>query len=100
MNIAELEQIKREAAAAFTGLRLGKIFPLGKSALAIDLFPHAGEYLYINIDPRIRSTYLIHRRLKELERAATHPTPFVNAVRKEFSGRSVTATAMTDTPLG
>src|SRR5688500_18957831 len=89
MNQAELEQISRDAAAVFTGLRFGKVFPLGTYAAAIDFFPHSGEYLYIDIDPRIRGCYLITRRLKDLERSSTHASSFVINLRKLLSGRTV-----------
>jgi predicted ribosome quality control (RQC) complex YloA/Tae2 family protein len=93
MNQAELEQISVDAAAAFTGLRFGKVFPLGRSSIAIDLFPHSGEYLYVNCDPRQRSCYLITRRLKDLERSATHASPFVINMRKLLFGREVRSIA-------
>ena len=89
MNQAELEQIARDAAGVFTGLRFGKVFPLGRSSLAIDFFPHSGEYLYVNCDPKRRSCYLITRRLKDLERSSTHATPFVINMRKLLSGSEV-----------
>ena len=89
MNQAELEQISRDAAAVFTGLRFGKVFPLGPVSLVIDLFPHSGEYLYVNCDPRVRACYLITRRLKDLERSATHASQFVINMRKLLSGREI-----------
>lgn len=91
MNQAELEQVCHDVSAAIGGLRFGKVFPLGDLAMAIDFYPHSGVYLYVSIEPKRRRVYLIRRRLKELERASTHPSPFVIALRRQLSGREVAA---------
>jgi predicted ribosome quality control (RQC) complex YloA/Tae2 family protein len=82
MTETELTQIGREIAEAMIGIRVGKIFPLGPGAIAIDFFPHEGRYLYISFARGNGITYLIRRRLKDLERSSTHASPFVIELRK------------------
>ncbi len=91
MNDPELEQIRKEIEAAFIGRRYGKVFPLSGTSMAIDFHPHNAVYLYIDHDPKVRTAYLIRRRLKELERASIHASPFVIGMRKILTGRELTA---------
>ncbi len=91
MNEAEIEQVRREIETAFLGRRFGKVFPLSKTSLAVDLYPHNGAYLFVDFDSKVRKTYLIRRRLKDLERASAHTSPFVIQLRKHLSGRELTA---------
>ncbi|CAN5255038.1 hypothetical protein BH20ACI2_BH20ACI2_02920 [soil metagenome] len=86
---SEIEQIRTEIADELAGLRVGKVFQLAPMSLAIDLFPHSGRYLFISFGPRYGATYLIRRRLKELERAAIHQTPFAINLRKLFFGLEI-----------
>ncbi len=86
MDLNELEQIRKEIAEELTGLGFGKVFPLGPDAIAIDFFPHSGRYLYISYGRGKGAAFLIRRRLKELERSATHAAPFVIDLRKRFFG--------------
>ncbi|MEO7658876.1 MAG: NFACT RNA binding domain-containing protein [Pyrinomonadaceae bacterium] len=90
MDDRELEQIRLEIEAAFIGRRFGKVFPLSGTSMAIDFHPHNAVYLYINHDPKVRMTYLIRRRLKELERASVHASPFVIGMRRILTGRELT----------
>lgn len=73
------------------GLNCGKIFPLSDTSFAIDFHPHSGAYLYVDFDRKTCSSFLIVRKLKELERASIHPTPFVIRLKKALSGRELTA---------
>lgn len=61
------------------------IFPLSNASLAIDFYPHASVYLFISVEPRRQRAYLIRRRLKELERRSTNPSPFILRLRKDLS---------------
>ena len=67
MNVAEIEKIAGEITEAVLDRRFGKIFPLSESSFAIDFYPHAGCYLFIDHSPRTAAAFLIVRRLKELE---------------------------------
>jgi predicted ribosome quality control (RQC) complex YloA/Tae2 family protein len=82
----EIEQIRTEIADELTGLQFGKVFQLDPMSLAVDFFPHSGRYLFLSFGPRHGATYLIRRRLKELERDAMHQTPFAINLRKLFFG--------------
>ena len=89
MNEAELEQIRNEFETAFAGRRFGQVFQLGRYALAIDFYPHNGGYLFVDAEPKVRKTYVIKRRLKQLERSSIHPSQFVIQLRKMMTGREL-----------
>jgi predicted ribosome quality control (RQC) complex YloA/Tae2 family protein len=93
MNQDEIEQIRREIEDAFLGRRFGKVFPLSRSSIAIDFYPHNGVYLFIDFDAKRRKAYLIRRRLRDLERSSVHSSPFVIQLRKMLSGRELAAVA-------
>ena len=93
MNDAEIEQIRKEIETTFAGRRFGKVFQLERSAVAVDFYPHNAGYLFADVDPKARQTYLIKRRLKELERSSVHPSPFVIQLRKLLTGRELTTIA-------
>ncbi len=82
----EIEQLRTEIADELAGLRFGKVFQIDPMSLAIDFFPHSGRYLFISFGPRLGATYLIRRRLKDLERAAVHQTPFAIDLKKLLFG--------------
>ncbi len=85
MNQVELEQICRDAAASLVGLRFGKVYPHSSLSMSMDFFPHSGQYLFVDCDPRARAAYLVTRRVKDLERSAAHASPFVISMRKLLS---------------
>ena len=94
MNEAELEQIRKEIAAAFAGRRFGAVFPLSRTSVAIDFHPHNAAYLFIDFDSKVRKIYLIRRRLKELQRSSVHSSPFVIQMRKLLAGRELVSVAL------
>ncbi len=85
MNDVELAQVSNEIDTALTGRQFGRIFPISKTSFAVDFHPHASSYLFIDIAPRSRRIYLIRRRLKELERNATNPDPFLLKLKGRLS---------------
>jgi predicted ribosome quality control (RQC) complex YloA/Tae2 family protein len=91
MTPEEIRQIKDEIATELIGLKFGKIFQIDGTSIAIDFFPHSGRYLYISYKSRAEAAYLIRRKLKHIERDATHPTPFAQYLKKQFSGTCLTA---------
>lgn len=94
MTGPEIQQISDEIEEALGGRQLGKIFQIGPAAVAIDVFPHAGRYLYISYSPGKAIVYLIRRRLKDLERSASHPTAFSLELKRTcFSMRMETFAA-------
>ena len=80
--------------SAFVGRRFGTVFPLSRTAVAIDFHPHNAAYLFINFDPKVRKIYLIRRRLKELQRSSVHSSPFVIQMRKLFAGRELSSISL------
>lgn len=86
MNNAELEKIALEFETALVGQRFGRVFPLSRSSVAIDFRLNGGEYLFINAESGDPRTYLIKRKLKELEKQSINPSPFILGLRKRLSG--------------
>ncbi|MEQ1605645.1 MAG: NFACT RNA binding domain-containing protein [Pyrinomonadaceae bacterium] len=90
MNEIEIKQIAREIGEAMRGRRFGKIFPLSATSFAFDFHPHAGSYLFVDLGPQTGAAFLIVRKLKELERSATHSSPFIIQLRRTLTGREFT----------
>ena len=93
MNIATIEQIIHELSDALIGRRPGKIFPLSRFSMAIDFRLSDSRYLFISIEPADPRTYLIRRRLRDIEKRSVNPTPFVMLLKKRFSGAEVDSLA-------
>ncbi len=72
--------------ATLGGRRFGRLFPMSRTAIAVDLHPHNGAYLFIDVAARWRSVYLIVRKLKILERESVNPTAFQLRLRQALSG--------------
>lgn len=87
MNEATIQAIIAELLPLIKGKRLGKIFPLSRLSLAVDFRLTDGRYLFLGFEnnpaPRI---YLIRRRVKDLEKQARHPAPFLLLLRKRLGG--------------
>ena len=96
MNLATLEMIRDELAVALTGRRFGKVFPLSRNDLAVDLRLTDSSYLFISVDPSDPRIYLIRRRIRELEKASGNPSPFVLLLKKYLSGAEVEHLEMMD----
>lgn len=85
MNNITLEKICAELSSVLSGQKFGKIFPLSRFRLAIDFRLSDSRYLYISIEPSAPRIYLIKRRLRDLERNAKNPAPFLLLLRKKLS---------------
>ena len=86
MNLATLEKIIPELRTALIGRRFGKIFPLSRFSLAVDFRLQDSLYLFISVEPANPRIYLFRRRLRDLEKQAVNPTPFVMQSKKRLSG--------------
>jgi predicted ribosome quality control (RQC) complex YloA/Tae2 family protein len=84
-----IQEVVNEVSPQLEGRFLGKIFQLSPVSLAIDFGLRHGTYLFVSVDPGAPRTYLIKSRLKDLEKAATAPSQFVQAVRARLSGAVV-----------
>ena len=86
MNLATIESIIPELRSALIGRRFGKIFPLSRHSMAIDFRLADSLYLFVSAesaDPRI---YLIRRRVRDLEKSSSNPSPFIMQLRKRLAG--------------
>jgi predicted ribosome quality control (RQC) complex YloA/Tae2 family protein len=83
---ATLKLVKLELEASLVGRKLGRIFPLGRHSIAIDFRLHGSKYLFISSEPASPRVYLIHRRLRDLERQSENPQPFHLLLRKHLAG--------------
>ena len=85
MNDPTLQKITAELSEHLTGQKFGKIFALAKFQLAIDFRLSNGNYLLISVEPNSPRTYLINRRLKELEKKSKLQLSFVSFLRKRLA---------------
>lgn len=85
MNLATLEKIKDELVATLAGRRPGQIFLLTRNEIAIDFRLPDSLYLFISVDPGDPRTYLIRRRLRDLEKASLNPSSFIQQLKKQIS---------------
>jgi predicted ribosome quality control (RQC) complex YloA/Tae2 family protein len=85
MNNATIAAVTAELAARLVNRPFGKIFQLARLALAIDFRLPDGFYLFVGVEPAAPRVYLIKRRLRDLEKLSTNPSPFVLFVRKRLS---------------
>jgi len=91
VNLAAISAIVSELAGALNDRRFGRIFPLSKLSFAIDLRLADSNYLFVSVEPAAPRIYLIKRRLREIERASSHLSPFALLLRKHLSGAVVAA---------
>lgn len=89
MNSETLELLTKELARELAGSRMGKVFQLSRSEIAIDLRLAGSNYLYVNFTPSDPRLHLISRRLKDLERSSGNPSPFSLTLRKRLSNGEV-----------
>lgn len=90
MNLATLEKIKDELVATLAGRRPGQIFLLTRNEIAIDFRLPDSLYLFISVDPGDPRTYLIRRRLRDLEKASLNPSSFIQQLKKQISSLTLT----------
>lgn len=89
MNNTTIERVTAELQSVLIGKRFGKIFPLSRFETAVDFRLHDSLFLFISIEPSRPRIYLIKRRLRDLEKLATNPSPFLLYARKRLSGAVV-----------
>ncbi len=69
----------------------GKIFQLGTASLAIDFRLREPAFLFVSAEPASPRTYLIRRRVRDLEKQSTQLTPFSLALKKELADTQLNA---------
>lgn len=91
MDLTTVTAIRSELQTALVGRWFGKVFPLSRFDLAVDFRADGGKYLFISIEPADPRAYLITRKLRELEKASTNPSPFHLLLYKNLSGAELTS---------
>lgn len=81
-----LHAIIQELVDLLTGHRVGKIYQLGTTDLALDFRLRDGRWLLISTDPNRMAMYLTARSLKQFAHEARSDTPFVALGKKHLSG--------------
>lgn len=89
MNAETLKKLHTEIAPLLAGRRWGRIFPLSRFEITVDLRLPDSKYLFIGIEPANPRVYLITRRLRDIERAAVNFSPFLLGLRKHLSGGEI-----------
>lgn len=91
MDLATVTAIRPELESELVGRRFGKVFQLSRSDLAVDFRLTGSRYLFVSLQPGDPRTYLIKRRLRDLEKSAINPTAFPLVLRKHLSGAEVSS---------
>ena len=86
MNEATLELVKRELDGVLTGKTFGRVYPLARRSLAVDLHLSGSRYLFISAETNAPRIYLVRRRLKDLERESVAPQSFHLLLKKYIAG--------------
>jgi predicted ribosome quality control (RQC) complex YloA/Tae2 family protein len=88
-----IQGITEELAPALKGRAPGKIFQLSRLSLAVDFRAHDNGYLFISAEPSEPRLYLIHRRVRELEKASIPLSQFGLVLRRQLGGATLSAIA-------
>ncbi|HKP68162.1 MAG TPA: NFACT family protein [Pyrinomonadaceae bacterium] len=86
MDIPTIAAVKNELDSVLVGRRVGKIFPLSKFDIAIDFRSGDSRFLFISVEPGDPRSYLIRRKLRDVEKSSTSPSPFHLLLHKRLSG--------------
>jgi predicted ribosome quality control (RQC) complex YloA/Tae2 family protein len=89
MDDETIKEIVAELSERLRGRSFGKVFQLTRASLAIDFRTHDSSYLFISVEPAQPRLYMIKRRVRDLEKQALAPTPFVQVLRKHLGGASL-----------
>ena len=88
MRQALIQRVVEELRPSLPGRFLGKIFQLTPLSFAFD-FGLRGDFLYVSVEPASPRLYLIHRRLRDLEKQSVPHGPFAQLLRSTLSGASL-----------
>jgi predicted ribosome quality control (RQC) complex YloA/Tae2 family protein len=86
MNEQIIAAVAEEIRDQVAGRPFGRIYQLSKLSLAIDFRRPDGRYLFLSVESARPRIYLIDRRLKELESAGIHLSPYALVMRKLLTG--------------
>ncbi|MFL6210885.1 MAG: NFACT family protein [Pyrinomonadaceae bacterium] len=91
MNEQLIAAVVAEIAPVLTGRTLGKVWQLTRATVVVDFRLRDDRYLLIAAEPNEPRLHLIRRTVRELERQARAPDPFLLAVRKHLGGATLLA---------
>ena len=86
-----IAEVVNEIAPQLSGRALGKVWQLGRDALAFDFRLNEGRFLFVSCDPARPRLYLVERRARDLERQSSAPSQFLMALRRRAGGACVRA---------
>src|SRR5437763_789214 len=86
-----LQAITDELASLLTGRRLGKVYQLGATDLALDFRLPDGRWLIVSTDPQRLALYLTVRTVRQLEMEARTDTAFVALIKKHLGSARLVA---------
>lgn len=86
MDLATITAVGKELESELTGRRLGAIFQLSKTDLAIDFRLPDSRYLFLSVDSKNPRAFFIRRKLRDLQRSSGTPGNFALTLRKYVSG--------------
>ena len=81
-----IKAIVAELRAKLDGRFLGKIFQLSPFSFAFDFGLRGGHYLFMSVQPASPRFYLIHRRVKDLEKQSMPLAQFGQMLRARLGG--------------
>ncbi|HEX6732910.1 MAG TPA: NFACT family protein [Pyrinomonadaceae bacterium] len=81
-----INAVVAELRAKLDGRFLGKIFQLSPFSFAFDFGLRGGHYLFISVQPASPRFYLIHRRVKDLEKQSMPLVQFGQMLRAKLGG--------------
>lgn len=85
-----LQVLANELAPLLTGQRIGRIYQLGTTDVALDLRLRDGRLLMVSTDPKRLALYLTTRSVRQLASDARTDTAFAALAKKYLSGARIT----------
>ena len=89
MDDQSIQEIVKEITPLLIHRTPGKIFQIGTATLAIDFGLREPGFLLLSADPSAPRVHLIRRRVRDLEKQSTPPTPLALTLRKELADTEV-----------
>ena len=91
MHQETLREVVAELDALLPGRFLGRVIQFSPASIAIDFHLRQDGFLLISAEPAAPRLYLTKRSVRELEREALSPTPFVQGLRAGLGNAAVSS---------
>ena len=92
MDHPTLTAVTAELSGELIGRRIGRVFALTRTSIAIDV--QLDRWLYLDWSPSLPRLYLIARRKRDIERSSLDATPFSIAFRRRLNGAEITGVSI------